>query len=157
MITNGLICMSHLRWDFVFQRPQHLMSRWAKHTRVYYFEEPIRDGARCRLDWSTRADGLRVIVPHLPTAMSPAACQVALMQMIDQVVERESLKDFVLWYYTPDGAPLYQPFGPQRGGLRLHGRALGLSGRAVFAGRTRGAPPRAGRLGHGRRAESLSF
>ena len=97
MHTNGLICMSHLRWDFVFQRPQHLMSRWAKHTRVYYSEEPIRDGARCRLDSSTRADGLRVIVPHLPAAMSPAACQVALMQMIDEVVERESLKDFVLW------------------------------------------------------------
>jgi len=23
--TYDLICFSHLRWDFVFQRPQHLM------------------------------------------------------------------------------------------------------------------------------------
>ena len=25
-----LLCLSHLRWDFVFQRPQHLMSRFAR-------------------------------------------------------------------------------------------------------------------------------
>ena len=112
MTTNGLICMSHLRWDFVFQRPQHLMSRWAKHTRVYYFEEPIRDGARCRLD--SRYPGQRPAgdCPHLPTAMSPAACQVALMQMIDEVVERESLKDFVLWYYTPMALPFTSHLRP---------------------------------------------
>src|ERR671913_115444 len=36
-----LICFSHLRWAFVYQRPQHLLSRFAKHTRVFYVEEPI--------------------------------------------------------------------------------------------------------------------
>lgn len=29
-----LICFSHLRWDFVFQRPQHLMSRFARDRHV---------------------------------------------------------------------------------------------------------------------------
>jgi len=38
---SDLVCLSHLRWDFVFQRPQHLMTRWAKHARVFYVEEPI--------------------------------------------------------------------------------------------------------------------
>jgi len=36
-----LICFSHLRWDFVFQRPQHLMTRFAKGRKVIFWEEPI--------------------------------------------------------------------------------------------------------------------
>ncbi len=35
-----LIVLSHLRWDFVFQRPQHLMQRFARHCRVFFVEEP---------------------------------------------------------------------------------------------------------------------
>ena len=36
-----LICFSHLRWDFVFQRPQHLMSRFVTRNPVLFWEEPI--------------------------------------------------------------------------------------------------------------------
>src|SRR3954470_11706695 len=36
-----LVCLSHLRWDFVFQRPQHLMTRFAKRQRVFFVEEPV--------------------------------------------------------------------------------------------------------------------
>ena len=38
-----LICLSHLRWNFVFQRPQHLMSRFARDRRVFFVEEPVFD------------------------------------------------------------------------------------------------------------------
>jgi len=40
-MKNDLICFSHLRWHFVYQRPQHLMSRAARQGRVFYFEEPV--------------------------------------------------------------------------------------------------------------------
>ena len=36
-----LLCFSHLRWDFVFQRPQHLMSRFTREMSVVFWEEPI--------------------------------------------------------------------------------------------------------------------
>ena len=36
-----LVCFSHLRWGFVFQRPQHLLTRWAHERRVWFIEEPI--------------------------------------------------------------------------------------------------------------------
>src|SRR4051794_23655661 len=51
-----LICFSHLRWDFVFQRPQHLMTRFAKGRRVVFWEEPVSGSpdACPRLD--TRTD-----------------------------------------------------------------------------------------------------
>ena len=39
--TTDLVCFSHLRWDFVFQRPQHLLTRLAKRYRVFFFEEPV--------------------------------------------------------------------------------------------------------------------
>ena len=35
--SETLICFSHLRWDFVFQRPQHLMTRFAASRRVIYW------------------------------------------------------------------------------------------------------------------------
>src|SRR4051812_39195138 len=38
---SGLVCLSHLRWGFVYQRPNHLMSRCALERRVLFFEEPI--------------------------------------------------------------------------------------------------------------------
>jgi hypothetical protein len=34
-----IVCFSHLRWDFVFQRPQHLLTRFADFSRVFYVEE----------------------------------------------------------------------------------------------------------------------
>src|SRR5947209_12200905 len=36
-----LVCLSHLRWDFVYQRPQHLLSRCAQERRVFFIEEPV--------------------------------------------------------------------------------------------------------------------
>jgi UDP-galactopyranose mutase len=37
----GVVCFSHLRWNFVFQRPQHLLERFAKRHDVLFIEEPI--------------------------------------------------------------------------------------------------------------------
>ena len=36
-----LLCLSHLRWGFVYQRPQHLMSRFARDYQVLFLEEPL--------------------------------------------------------------------------------------------------------------------
>jgi glycosyltransferase involved in cell wall biosynthesis len=38
---QDLVCISHLRWNFVWQRPQHILSRLSKHYRVTFVEEPI--------------------------------------------------------------------------------------------------------------------
>jgi ribonuclease BN (tRNA processing enzyme) len=60
-----LVCLSHLRWDFVYQRPQHLMSRFAKNRRVFFFEEPIFTDERTHLEISRREDNLTVVVPRI--------------------------------------------------------------------------------------------
>ena len=40
-LVPTLLCLSHLRWSFVYQRPQHLMSRFARDFNVLFAEEPI--------------------------------------------------------------------------------------------------------------------
>ncbi len=63
---SDLICFSHLRWNFVFQRPQHLMSRYARVQRVFFVEEPVfEDVAEPELSVEAH-DGVSVVVPRLP-------------------------------------------------------------------------------------------
>lgn len=60
-----LVCFSHLRWNFVFQRPQHLLTRFMRNHKVYYVEEPIFDSAVDKLEVSKPGENLWVVVPHL--------------------------------------------------------------------------------------------
>jgi UDP-galactopyranose mutase len=95
-----LICFSHLRWDFVFQRPQHLMSRFARSMNVLVWEEPIFDGsAQAWLD-EREADGLTVATPHLPHGLDGPAREAALRELLDAAVARRHGR-LIRWYYTP--------------------------------------------------------
>lgn len=96
-----LLCFCHLRWNFVFQRPQHLMLRWARDHRVFFIEEPyFGDTAapqlRVHLDDAT---GVRVVTPHLPERT--AADQRAVRALLSDFVEQHRIEDFIAWYYTP--------------------------------------------------------
>lgn len=97
---QALICFSHLRWNFVYQRPQHLMTRASQNYRVYYIEEPIW-GSDLRVDVSQQSDQLNVVVPHLPHGISHEDFLRYQRQLVDELIEREKITDFVAWYYTP--------------------------------------------------------
>jgi UDP-galactopyranose mutase len=97
-----LICFSHLRWDFVYQRPQHLLSRAAHNRRVFIIEEPIFDNSSMRLEVSEREEGVHIVVPYLPEGLSSeVATQAVLRRMVDRLFTEQQITDFVLWYYTP--------------------------------------------------------
>jgi glycosyltransferase involved in cell wall biosynthesis len=100
-----LICFSHLRWNFVFQRPQHLLARAAKTCDVYFFEEPVptRDGSpSLRRDVSP--EGVTVVTPVLPEGLSPAEAVRVQRALLDGLVE-ELFALPTLWYYTPMALP----------------------------------------------------
>src|ERR1700730_13754161 len=42
---KSIMVFSHLRWDFVYQRPQHLMMRLAEYYRIFFIEELVLDRA----------------------------------------------------------------------------------------------------------------
>jgi UDP-galactopyranose mutase len=97
-----LICLSHLRWDFVYQRPQHLLSRCAKERRVFFVEEPIYGEGPLRLDVSRREDNLYVVVPRLPEGLlSEVAVEAIQQALVDRLIAEHSITDYALWYYTP--------------------------------------------------------
>ncbi|UZK64808.1 UDP-galactopyranose mutase [Sphingomonas sp. M1-B02] len=98
-----LICFSHLRWNFVFQRPQHVMSRFARTGRVLYWEEQILvEGADApRLHVSICPDtGVVVLVPHLRAEDDRASDESTLRRLLDQALEG-TRAPLIRWYYTP--------------------------------------------------------
>jgi UDP-galactopyranose mutase len=103
--ATTLLCFSHLRWDFVYQRPQHLLSRFARTSRVFYIEEPVFGAGRAHLAISAREHGLRVVVPQLPHGLSESSQHQALRGLIDELIAEESVTAFVAWYYTPMALP----------------------------------------------------
>jgi glycosyltransferase involved in cell wall biosynthesis len=103
--ATTIICFSHLRWDFVYQRPQHLLSRFARTSRVFYVEEPVFGAKAPHLDVSPRDHGLQVVVPMLPDDLCEHARHDALRELIDELIARESITAFVAWYYTPMALP----------------------------------------------------
>jgi UDP-galactopyranose mutase len=98
--SYDLICFSHLRWDWVYQRPQHLMSRCARERRIFFIEEPVFDAEVPHLAESERM-GVRVVVPHLPLACSDSAVAGVLQSLLDAFLADQRVVYFVLWYYTP--------------------------------------------------------
>ncbi|MBK8020797.1 MAG: glycosyltransferase [Chloroflexi bacterium] len=104
-----LVCISHLRWDFVWQRPQHLLSRLARHYRVFFVEEPVA---------LTGAKEPRLVVRHQPHDVTV----VNLLQPVEEdrwighndpltaETYQELLRDYLrqqgsderlMWLYTP--------------------------------------------------------
>jgi glycosyltransferase involved in cell wall biosynthesis len=101
-----LVCLSHLRWDFVYQRPQHLMSRHARKRRVFFVEEPrIEPVAWPRNVVRRGEDGVTVATPHLPPGLTPADVAAAQRALLDELLLREGVQQPALWYYTPMALP----------------------------------------------------
>src|SRR5215210_7501185 len=106
-----LVCLSHLRWDFVWQRPQQLLSRCARERRVFFVEEPVFAD---ELAMNTRVtDGLTVAVPHLPRGLSGREAEVLQEQLLLELLEGHEVNDYVLWFYTPMAVGLTKRLAPK--------------------------------------------
>jgi UDP-galactopyranose mutase len=110
-----LICFSHLRWNFVFQRPQHLMSRFAREMNVIFWEEPVDvaagETAYLQVREADRAPNVRIVVPHLAQGMPQEAREAALKRLLDAHVS--SIRGpLIAWYYTPMMLPFSKHITP---------------------------------------------
>jgi UDP-galactopyranose mutase len=107
-LTKDLICLSHLRWAFVYQRPQHLISRFSKALsrnggRVLFWEEPVYGGTgEPGLEVNVDSEsGVHIAIPHLPNGLSEAEAFGEIRKMLDAQMAAWEIKDYTLWYYTP--------------------------------------------------------
>ncbi len=110
-----ILCFSHLRWEFVFQRPQHLLTRFARTAPVVVWEEPIdaEDGASPSLFIRPAADcaAVTLITPRLPAGGTEDERTALLKQMLDGYLAGNTRR-FVAWYYTPMMLPFTRHLDP---------------------------------------------
>ena len=109
----ALICLSHLRWKFVFQRPQHLMTRYAARQPVYFVEEPICDDIEMPEISIENHDGVHVVVPRVPRHYSSAELVASQRSALNVLLASHRIARFVLWYYTPQALKFSDHLEPE--------------------------------------------
>lgn len=100
---KDIICFSHLRWNFVFQRPQHLLTRWAMESRVFFIEEPIlgnyeSDFLKTIYSKNTK---VTIIVPHIRETSNQNEINAYLKESVHKIIKEYDISDYLLWYLTP--------------------------------------------------------
>ncbi|MCA2958940.1 MAG: glycosyltransferase family 1 protein [Silvanigrellales bacterium] len=123
-----VVCLSHLRWSFVYQRPQHLLSRCLSGGgRVFFFEEPrfepAAGGVPCepRLTLVEDDTGVIVCTPVFfqcpdgapADAVSSEIAELKVRALLDELLVQEGIERYILWYYTPMALGFTQHLEPE--------------------------------------------
>lgn len=116
-MRNGaaLVVFSHLRWNFVYQRPQHLLSRLAEHYPILFIEEPIRAAGPARWDISQPQAGVTVAVPRTPVDAPGFADEqlAAIGPLMPELLKSQAIGEHLAWFYTPMALPLLEKLDPK--------------------------------------------
>lgn len=94
-----LVCLSHLRWDLVVQRPHHLLRRATADYDVVYFEEAVRHDGPPKLVQRSDPSGVVIATPHL--AHDDVDPDRTIRRMLDRLIASRPHASLVAWYYTP--------------------------------------------------------
>ena len=114
-MPRPLVVFSHLRWDFVYQRPQHVLSRLAASRPVWVIEEPVPTEGEPRWERQHPAPGVTVVRAHTPVAEGGFSdAQLEAMRPLVATLGAE-VGPCDVWFYTPLAVPL---LGALEGGGR---------------------------------------
>ncbi|MDQ6618408.1 MAG: FAD-dependent oxidoreductase [Pseudomonadota bacterium] len=110
-----LVVFSHLRWDFVYQRPQHLLSRFAAHRQILFVEEPVYDEREAWSEMLSPLPNVRVLRPHSPVRVGGFHDDQlpGMRELVRKAVAQEGFQDYCVWFYTPMALPLLQGLSPR--------------------------------------------
>ena len=105
----GIVVFSHLRWGFVWQRPQQFLSRFAKKHPILFIEEPFFDkpeGTEAELQFHRVMPNVTVACPHCPASWAkspdlPMKLRNWATEAIAVMNEDGEFNRPVLWYYSP--------------------------------------------------------
>lgn len=119
----GIVVFSHLRWGFVWQRPQQFLSRFARKHRILFVEEPFWDvpeGSEPRVEYHKVMPNVAVVAPHFPSSwMKNPALPERLREItrtaIDTFNENGAFDRPLLWYYSPMDSAWSLGYFPNRG------------------------------------------
>ena len=115
---DTIVVFSHLRWDFVYQRPQQLLSRLARRYRILFIEDPMPDDAGpVRLERASPVPGVTVCRPRTPLQVKGhhdeqlALVLPLLATLADDLAVPGAFRP-IAWFYTPMALPLLQVLDP---------------------------------------------
>jgi hypothetical protein len=105
----GIVVFSHLRWGFVWQRPQQFLSRFAKKHPILFVEEPFFDqaeGAEPRVEMHRVMPNVTVATPHCSVSWAknpklPTKLREFTREAIERMNEDGAFDKPLLWYYSP--------------------------------------------------------
>ncbi len=112
---DTIVTFSHLRWDFVYQRPQHLLSRLSAHSDVFFIEEPVYSDEP-HPHWELHRPESNVLVcrPCTPSRAPGFSDEQMphLRRLLGELLEPREPAGYVLWFYTPMALPLADGLEP---------------------------------------------
>ena len=114
-VRPPLIVFSHLRWGFVFQRPQQLLTRLASRFDVYFVEEPVFADAEPALMSATHQNGVEVLTPRTKEFASGLHDSQlnAMKPLLADFMASRGLKEPLVWLTTPMALPLVADLEPR--------------------------------------------
>ena len=110
-----LIVFSHLRWSFVYQRPQHLLTRLAANYRIVFIEEPVRCDGPAHFERHPQGPRIEVLVPRTPVESHGFHDDQlsAVAPLLHSYLRDRAIDDYVVWFYTPMALPLITDLRPR--------------------------------------------
>jgi UDP-galactopyranose mutase len=112
-MKNDIVCFSPLKWDAGYHRPHQILSRCARQQRVFYVEAPeVHSGPVQISIRPIQGCSLWVITPKLPDTGSIAKNTDIQRMLIEQFVEVENIRDFILWIYSPSALKIASRLSP---------------------------------------------
>ena len=112
-ISMQLVCFSHLSWKFVYQRPQHLLSRFTKKYAVYYIEECRYSHEQDGYSLNITNENVTVVVPHLNNNTQGEAETERIENVLKRLFKEQAIRSYIFWYYTPMALAYTANFSPQ--------------------------------------------
>lgn len=104
----------HLRWDFVWQRPQQIFSRLAPYHTILFMEEPIWEDGEPHVRVKETHANILQLIPVLPSSYAlsvDAQCDVVLPMLRRALSEHPLLagrfESPIHWFYSPLTAPTF--------------------------------------------------
>jgi UDP-galactopyranose mutase len=111
VLPADLLCLSHLRWNYVFQRPQHLMTRFAAERRVFFLEDPVV-GTGFPILSAARSGQVTVLTPQLPRGIEADDAEMVVRQLVRAFARDHGIVAPLLWFYSPMMLPIVEDLPP---------------------------------------------
>lgn len=96
-----MVVFCHLRWQFVYQRPQHIISRFSSTMKVLFIEEPISDNAEGN-------SGNLIIVTKTLHVLQPYVKDIeSIAAILPNYIKNKTIP--IGWFYSASFSPLLEP------------------------------------------------